>query len=254
MDDKKLCVAVNSASSFLFGHRILACKSVAKEAPNRLLNWIELKKVVEPNLRNCNQCGGKLQLHHSLEQGIAPYVHLYCVTCTMNVKKRKRRLDYCRRNLDYYYLKKDRDPIGLTNRRKKVTYAGIKLQHAKDALKSSNAPDISSRETNTFMTNESNVRTALATYYMGVGPRDIGNSLGFYGIPGGHSFHGLYYENMDEINKNVMEVCEEIVQEGLLEEIKCQIKKQLGDKYTAEEVIQYTHNFLWRQDLYLPKY
>ena len=28
-----------------------------------------------------------------------------------------------------------------------------------------------------------------------------------------------------------------------MEEIKGQIKKQLGDKYTAEEVKEYTHNF-----------
>ena len=48
---------------------------------------------------------------------------------------------------------------------------------------------------------------------------------------------------MDEINEMVMEICEEIVQEGLVDEIKGQIKKQLGDKYTAEEVKQYTHNF-----------
>ena len=104
-------------------------------------------------------------------------------------------------------------------------------------------PHISSEGTNTFLSNETNVRAALSTYYLGTGPRDIRNSLGFYGIPGGHSFHGLYYGNMDEINENVMEICEEIVQEGLVEEIKAQIKKQLGDKYTAEEVKEYTHNF-----------
>ena len=127
MNDIQLCITVNSISSFLFGHRKIASHSVSKEAPNRLLNWTELKKVVEPNLRNCKECGANLQLHHSYEQGIAPYVHMYCLTCTMDVSKRKRRLDYCRRNLHYYYLKKDRDPIGLHNRRKQVAYAVLKL-------------------------------------------------------------------------------------------------------------------------------
>ena len=224
MNDIKLCITVNSISSFQFGHRKIASHSVSKTAPTRLLNWTELKKVVEPNLSNYKEYGANPQLHHSDEEVIATYVHMYCVKCTMDLSKQTRRLNYCERNLHYYYLKKDRDPIDEQNRRKQISYVVCKLQQSQDALKRSSAPHISSEGTNTFLSNETNVRAAISTYYLGTGPRDIGNSLTFYGIPGGHSFHGLYYENMDEINEKVLEICEDIVQDGLVEEIKGQIK------------------------------
>ena len=41
---------------------------------------------------------------------------------------------------------------------------------------------------------ETNLRAMMAVYYQGMGPRDIGNTMSFLGIPGGHAFHNLFYK------------------------------------------------------------
>ena len=44
----------------------------------------------------------------------------------------------------------------------------------------------------TFLDEYINIRAILSTYYLGTGPIDIGNALSLLGIPGGHTFKGLF--------------------------------------------------------------
>ena len=91
-----------------------------------------------------------------------------------------------------------------------------------------------------------------STYYLGTGPIDIGNFLSFLGLPGGHAYCTDYYRNMDDVNKKLMDVCSEIVNEGLGAEIKATIKMKLEGIYTQELIGVYIQNFFTNSGL-IPK-
>ena len=44
--------------------------------------------------------------------------------------------------------------------------------------------------------NNINLRAMMAVYYQGAGPRDISNVMSFLGVPGGHTFHNIFYKNI----------------------------------------------------------
>lgn len=75
-----------------------------------------------------------------------------------------------------------------------------------------------------FLMNETDLHAILSTQYLGTDPLDIGNILSFFVMSAGHNVCGLFYENVDEVNAKIVEVCAKITEEGLVEEIKATIK------------------------------
>ena len=64
--------------------------------------------------------------------------------------------------------------------------------------------------------NELNVRAMVSVYYQGVGPRNIGNTISFLGVPGGgHTFYNLFYGNIDSFTEKVHDRLQIIVDVGL---------------------------------------
>ena len=84
----------------------------------------------------------------------------------------------------------------------------------------------------------------LASIYLGTGHHDIANAISFLGIPGGHSWHNKYFEKRDKINQDIIELCECIIEESLVNEIKAVMKDKLGDKYTSTQTEIYIDNFM----------
>lgn len=42
-----------------------------------------------------------------------------------------------------------------------------------------------------------NLRAMMAAHYQCVGPRNIENTKSFLGVPGGNTFHNLFYKKID---------------------------------------------------------
>ena len=83
----------------------------------------------------------------------------------------------------------------------------------------------------------------MAVYYNGVGPRDIGNTLSFLGVPGGRTFHNLFYESMDSHTETMQKELQIIVDEGLQQEIVSTIKFVLANDYSEAEIKEYIKPF-----------
>ena len=83
----------------------------------------------------------------------------------------------------------------------------------------------------------------MTAFYLGTGPQDVGNALSFLGVPGGLTWNNFFYENMDDVNKLIMDECQAIINEGLWNEIRATIKSKLGSKYPMEEMEQLITNF-----------
>ena len=78
-----------------------------------------------------------------------------------------------------------------------------------------------------------NLRAMMTAFYLGTGPRDVGNALSFLGVPGGNTWHNFFYENMEKVNNVIMSECQEMIDEGLWNEIRATIKSKLGSKYSS---------------------
>ena len=83
----------------------------------------------------------------------------------------------------------------------------------------------------------------MTSFYLGTGPQDVGNALSFLGVPGGNTWHNFYYENMETLNNVIMSQCQEMIDEGLLNEIRATIKTKLGSKYSSDKIEEYIRNF-----------
>ena len=55
----------------------------------------------------------------------------------------------------------------------------------------------------------------MTSFYLGTGPRDVGNICSFLGVSGGHTWHNYFYKNTQEVNEQIMEECQNNVDEGL---------------------------------------
>ena len=92
--------------------------------------------------------------------------------------------------------------------------------------------------------NELNIRGMMATYYLGVGPRDVGNTLSFLGVPGGLIFHNVFYDNMDLFTAIMHKELEVIVEEELQKEIESTITYELTKDYSPDEIKEYIKKLL----------
>lgn len=94
-----------------------------------------------------------------------------------------------------------------------------------------------------FFVNETNLRTMLSAYtfrYMSwtlVPPPLLWLSVG-------HKFTEILYNNIEEVNINIIDICAKIVEGGLREEIKAILEENLGEKCTEAEVKTFTDNFI----------
>ena len=62
-------------------------------------------------------------------------------------------------------------------------------------------------------------------------------------LPGGHSWHNIFYQDMDDLISKVIEECQEIIEEEFQQEIIESIKEILKSKYTEEEIGIHTRQF-----------
>ena len=83
----------------------------------------------------------------------------------------------------------------------------------------------------------------MSVYYQGVGPRDVGQTMSFLGVPGGNSFHNVFYQNIDSVTNKMTKELQVIVDEGLIYEINATIKYELAADYTEEEIEEYIELF-----------
>lgn len=66
-------------------------------------------------------------------------------------------------------------------------------------------------------------RVMMAVHYQGSGPCNIGNTMSFFGVPGGHTIHALFYKITDSFTKKMNAALQVVMNEGLMREIRAKI-------------------------------
>ena len=67
----------------------------------------------------------------------------------------------------------------------------------------------------------------MDVYYQGAGLREIGNNMLFLGVPGRHTFHNLFYKNMDSFTKKMNRELQVIIDEGFESKMQSTINYEL---------------------------
>ena len=88
-----------------------------------------------------------------------------------------------------------------------------------------------------------NIRTTMVVYYQGAGPRVIGNTIPFLGVPAGQTFRNIFYKSTNSFTTKIMKELQISIDKGLEEEITCTIKHELASEYTDAEITQFVLNF-----------
>ena len=83
----------------------------------------------------------------------------------------------------------------------------------------------------------------MVVFYQGAGPRDIGNTISFLGLPGGSSFPQLFYNGMKKFTNEMNSELQDIIDEGFEKEIEATINHELAGEYTATEIEMYIKHF-----------
>ena len=84
----------------------------------------------------------------------------------------------------------------------------------------------------------------MTVYYQRTRQRDVGNTMSFLGVPGGHTFYNMFYKQSDSFHHKMNEELEYIIDKGLTSEIQATIEKELKGEYKPEEIHNYVQSFL----------
>ena len=173
------------------------------KAPNRLVDFVELKASVEPELTMCSRCGGDRVLCDDDSKGIEMGMVVKCIDCDVKNRGLRKKLKNMKARMDVVTTKSVKDIY-----RKKIKYLESKVTKVRKkkitySVLSNVSTPVSSPENITFNATDSppaspptsvatsrvntNLRAMMTAFYLGTGPRDVGNALYFLGVPGGHT-------------------------------------------------------------------
>lgn len=71
---------------------------------------------------------------------------------------------------------------------------------------------------------ELDLRAMLSSFYWGTWSHDIGNVLSFLGVQGGNLWDNVYFGTSEQVNDQIIQLCGEIIEEGLKMEIQSNIE------------------------------
>uniref|UniRef100_A0A7S0C7E0 Mutator-like transposase domain-containing protein n=1 Tax=Proboscia inermis TaxID=420281 RepID=A0A7S0C7E0_9STRA len=150
------------------------------QAPQRIINLMNLQSTVNQFLRSCPTCKGTLKLEEKHTVSFATTLEIMCKICILNGVLKKKEI-----------LRSEKIVLPTSNKkfskRSRIQNAG-----RQGALES-----------------EINIRAMMSAFYIGTGGFDIGNVTAFLGIPGGKSWERTYHRHSSSMTKHIMKVAED---------------------------------------------
>ena len=83
----------------------------------------------------------------------------------------------------------------------------------------------------------------MDVYYQGAGLREIGNNMLFLGVPGRHTFHNLFYKNMDSFAKKMNRELQVVIDEGFESKMQSTTNHKLQGEYIDVDISEYVRHF-----------
>ena len=229
-------------------------KQSSKQAPNRIINWSNLRNIVDGNLGNCKVCKSPgLRLVQTNLVVFSSTIAIHCDNCEKKEMKLYQEIKYGMRYLKSLPRKSLAERKIYKEKKNKIDYK-LKTLRAKQE-KHGNEQTVASPVNTKFDTKQKggrrhtldfalNIRAMLSAFYVGTGGYDIGGTASFLGIPGGRSFERAFHRHSDVVHNVILRECETIMDEAMNGEIIATIKEKLKGSYTDFEIEKYANNFI----------
>ena len=215
---------------------------VMQGAPNRFVNFENLKSTVESELGPCKHCKNKERsLVQTQNVGFASTFEIYCQPCTSEKEQKRLELVYLNRKLEKAepIKKKEKDEYrkqSLKKNNKQRFYNKVILPRRENRLiRPKQNKKISLRKRiltlekgkHAILDYEINIRAILAAFYCGTGPDGTARNNAFMGVPGCKSWERSCHNHSSKVTKLIRSVVDKVIDNALREEITASIRLKL---------------------------
>ena len=158
-----------------------------------------------------------------------------CVSCENKCEKMRHSIKYLKNKYSHSPSKNIREKkakkyLLCKLRREEASLVSLqdKINASLTASSPSNTPEETSKSEGV------NLRAMMAAFYQCGGPRDVGNTMSFLGVPGGNSFPKVFYNNMEHVTQKMNKELQVIIDEGFNKEIQGSIQYELAGDYSQD--------------------
>ena len=208
----------------------------------------DLVRTVNANLKDCTFCKGScLELKVDRQIGLATNYKLVCKSCDVKDDSLRQRIFYLKRKFHESIDPKIRRKLSQEVSRQKSKLKRRKKERSKRYITSplvkltDKANEAKQRKTMDYAIN---VRAIISSFYVGTGGLDIGLGHSCLGIRGGKNWEKVFTRHSPTVCGAILNVVDEVIAEGLKEEIDLTIKEKLVEKkYSASEIVDLTQKY-----------
>jgi len=233
-----------------------------REAPNRILDWANLKTTIEKNLGNCKACKSPgLRLVQKNKVALCTEIAIICDRCDTQEKKLYQEIKYGLRLLQTMRKKSLKERKLYKQKHNEISHKQRKLKIIKDlhalnhTVDSKMNPKFNAEKIggqHRTLDFDLNIRAMLSAFYLGTGGYDIGGMASFFGIPGGRGFERTFHTHSSTIHRVILDECTKILDEAMNEEIVATIHNKLKGSYSDADIKKYSNDFIQRKFDNLP--
>ena len=257
-----LSTSARDMSASMYGPRI----NSTRMAPNRVVNWNDLKSTVDSHLGKCNDCKGSgLYLAEKSTCSFATTLEVVCNLCNEDKEVNRLEISYLKKKINNLKAttKKERDNLRALQLKRNCKIRARKNKtlprRERRMIRPVRNKKLSVRKRakiwgkGSIVDYEINLRAMMAAFYCGTGGQDIAKALSFLGIPGGKSWEQAFTRHSPKMCDIISSVVNGVIRQSLEEEIKITIREILvTNKYTNEQIHTATTAFFAKDEQNIP--
>ena len=190
--------------------------------------------MINPNLLPCTKCKkGQLQLVEKSRVSYSSVFELRCDNC-YNVKLNlKKKINYEEKKVAGLEINTKSDQEKKNKLKQKIYSKKKTLTKLEHHLRSHETVPKSNKEGDCT---ELNTRALLSSFFIGSGGQDIGSVANFFGFPGGKSWERFFSRKSKKVQKLIIGIVDQILNDSLANEVIAKIRVLLKGKATEEEI------------------
>ena len=219
-----------------------------------IVDFERLKTTIDKHLTTCFVCGkGTPTLSRSTCTGFATRFIVSCGNCEETTKRLQNSISYLSSKMKNMTINDDKSAREKHTMQMKLRRKKIKLTEYNAKLSASSRVEplqnncLVEKKDVTIgrlpgITYDLNLRSILCAFYLGTSGYDVERMSTFVGFHGGLGFERLFYRNIPLVIPRIKDVCNKIIHDARLDEIRACIKQkypELEDTKLLEDPIEY---------------
>ena len=218
------------------------------KAPNIILDWNDLKNLIDENLGPCKICkSNDRTLVKKKGISYACTVGIHCNDCEKKKKEIYQSTNYESKTIEKMEMKTKQQ----RDKKRKAQLSRNHLQRQLNKINAlTNTSSVLKTKINKYVVNNAlhyqlNICAILLAFYLGTGGYDVGSIACFFGIPGGRGWERTFHHHSGRIHEVIMGVFED--------EVIAMIKEKMKDNYSNDEIDELVKKYERKQFDDLPE-